>query len=60
MLQDIEKGKPCEVDTCYGVLGEQARKVGVPTPANDRVIDLIHRIENKGLQAEMKNLELFE
>lgn len=60
MLQDIEKGKPCEVDSINGVLSEQARKVGVPTPVNDRVIDLIHRIESKELQAEMKNLELFE
>ncbi|MDT4761111.1 ketopantoate reductase family protein [Sphaerochaeta sp. PS] len=59
MLQDIEKDKPCEVGAINGVLSQQARKVNVPTPINDRVIDIIARIEAKELRPEMANLKLF-
>ncbi len=59
MLQDIEKGKPCEVDSINGVLSEQAKKTEVPTPINDKIIDIIHRIEKGELRPEMGNLNLF-
>ena len=60
MLQDIEQGKPCEVDSINGVLSEQARKVNFPTPTNDRIIAIIHRIEKGELRPEMGNLDLFD
>jgi 2-dehydropantoate 2-reductase len=59
MLQDIEKGKPCEVGAINGVLSEQARRAGVPTPINDKVIDVITRIEKGELHPEIGNLNLF-
>ena len=59
MLQDIEKGKPCEVDAINGVLDEQAQKVGVATPANTMVLEVIHRIEKGELRADWGNLGLF-
>ena len=59
MLQDIEKGKPCEVDAINGALAEEARKVGVPTPTNDLVIEVIHRIESGELKPQWDNLGLF-
>jgi 2-dehydropantoate 2-reductase len=59
MLQDIEKGKPCEVDAINGVLGEEAKKVGVATPANGKVLEVIHRIEKGELRADWENLGLF-
>ena len=59
MLQDIEKGKKCEVDSINGVLSSEARKAGVPTPVNDKVIAIIHRIEKGELKPEMGNLQLF-
>ncbi len=59
MLQDIEKGKKCEVDSINGVLSSEARKAGVPTPVNDKGITIIHRIENGELKPEMGNLTLF-
>lgn len=59
MLQDIEQGKKCEVDAINGVLSEQAKMAGVPTPTNDRIIDIIHRIEKGELRPEMGNLRLF-
>ncbi len=59
MLQDIEKGKPCEVDAINGVLSEEARKVGVPTPINDQVVAFIHQIEKGTMKPEWGNLTKF-
>ncbi len=59
MLQDIEKDVPCEVEAINGVLSEQAKKAGVPTPINDRVIAIIGRIEKGELRPEIGNLNLF-
>ncbi len=59
MLQDIEKGKKTEVDSINGAVCAQGRKAGVPTPMNDRVVDIIHRIENGELTASRDNLQLF-
>ena len=60
MLQDIEKGKKTEVDSINGAVCAYGRKVGCPTPANDRVVDIIHRIENGELKASFDNLKFFD
>ncbi len=60
MLQDIERGKKTEVDSINGAVCAQGRKVGVPTPCNDKVVEIIHRIENGELRAERANLRFFE
>ncbi len=59
MLQDIEKGKKTEVDSINGAVCAQGRKVGVSTPMNDRVVDIIHRIERGELNASRNNLRFF-
>lgn len=59
MLQDLEKGKKCEVDAINGVVCAFGRKVGCPTPMNDKVVDIIHRIENGEFQPSFDNLKLF-
>lgn len=59
MLQDIEKGKRCEVDAINGVVCSSGREVGVPTPLNDMVVDVIHRIERGELKPCRDNLECF-
>ena len=59
MLQDIEKGKQTEVDSINGVVSAFGRKVNVPTPMNDKVVDIIHRIEKGELEPSFNNLKLF-
>ena len=59
MLQDLEKGKKTEVDAINGVVCAFGRKVGFPTPVNDKVVEIIHRIENGALTASFDNLKLF-
>ena len=59
MLQDLEKGKLTEVDAINGVVSTFGRKVNVPTPMNDKVVEIIHRIEKSELKPSFDNLELF-
>ncbi|MBR2014145.1 MAG: 2-dehydropantoate 2-reductase [Alistipes sp.] len=60
MLQDLEKGKLTEVDAINGAVSAFGRKVGCPTPMNDRVVDIIHRIERGELNPSFDNLKFFE
>ena len=59
MLQDIEKGKLTEVDAINGVISAYGRKVGCPTPMNNKVVEIIHRIERGELTPSFDNLKLF-
>ena len=59
MLQDLEKGKLTEVDAINGVVSAYGRKVGCPTPMNDKVVEIIHKIENGELVPGFANLALF-
>ncbi len=47
MLQDLEKGKPCEIDAINGVVCYFGRKFQVPTPYNDLVVAIVHEIESR-------------
>lgn len=59
MLQDLEKGKKCEVDAINGVVCAFGRKVGVPTPMNDKVVEILHRVEAGELTPSFDNVRLF-
>lgn len=59
MLQDLEKGKQTEVDAINGTVSSYGRKVGCPTPMNDRVVEIIHSIEQGKLKPGFDNLRLF-
>lgn len=60
MLQDLEKGKKTEVDGINGAICAFGRKVGCPTPYNDKVTEVIHRIEKGELTPGFQNLKLFD
>ena len=59
MLQDLEKGKLTEVEAINGAVSDYGRKVGCPTPMNDKVVEIIHKIEKGELKPCFQNLELF-
>lgn len=59
MLQDLEKGKKCEVDAINGVVSMFGRKVGCPTPMNDKVVEILHKCEAGTLYPSFENLKLF-
>ena len=57
MLQDLRKGKKCEIDAINGVVCQFGRKYGVPTPVNDRIVEIV-KAEQDGLIAiEAANVE---
>ena len=60
MLQDLKKGKPCEIDAINGVVCEFGRKYGVATPINDRIVEVIKKIQAGELKAEKANYKLFD
>ena len=60
MLQDLKKGKPCEVDAINGVVCDFGKKYGVATPVNDRIVEIIKKIQAGELKAEKSNIRLFD
>ena len=60
MLQDVLKGKPCEIDAINGVVCEWGKKYGVPTPVNDRIVEIVRKEENEGLRPMLANIQLLE
>lgn len=60
MLQDIEKGIPCEIDYINGIVSEYGKKVGVLTPFNDKVIEIVHKFEIGELTPILNNVKYFE
>lgn len=60
MLQDIKHGKSCEIDAINGVVCQWGRKGNIPTPVNDRIVEVIKKIEAGELKPQMENIELFK
>lgn len=60
MLQDLRNDKPCEVDAINGVVCEWGRKCGIPTPVNDRIVEVIKKEQAGELKLEHSNIRLFD
>ncbi len=60
MLQDLEKGRPCEVESLNGYLAEMASKAGVAAPVNDQVTKIIREIQDGKRLYQFSNLDLLE
>lgn len=60
MLQDLKRSKPCEIDAINGVVCEWGRKCNVPTPINDRIVEIVKKCESGDLKPEAVNIRLFD
>ncbi len=60
MLQDLKKGKKCEIDAINGVVCHWGRACGVPTPINDRIVEIIKKCESGDLVPKAANVALFD
>ena len=60
MLQDLKKGKPCEIDAINGVVCEWGRKTNTPTPINDRIVEIIKKCESGELKPQASNIKMFD
>jgi len=47
MLQDLEKGRECEINYINGVICQQGRACGIPTPFNDRIVELVTEAQTR-------------
>jgi len=60
MLRDLDRGKPCEIENINGVVCTWGKKHGVPTPCNDRIVEIVHSIERGECKYSPYNLKLFK
>jgi 2-dehydropantoate 2-reductase len=60
MLQDLEKGRKCEIDAINGVVCDFGRKYGVETPVNDQVVEIVRGIQDGKYEYKFSNLELIK
>ena len=59
MLQDLKKGKPCEIRAINGVVCERGKRAGVATPVNDRIVALVTEIQEGKRKPSRENLKDF-
>ena len=60
MLQDLKRGKICEIDAINGVVCQWGRKCGIPTPINDRIVEIIKKEQAGELPLAKENIRLFD
>jgi len=59
MLQDLEKGRKTEIGYINGIVADKGREFGVPTPFNDKVVELVKEAESKARVNDFGYLERF-
>lgn len=59
MLQDLEKGKLTEVRMINGYVSQTGKKHGIPTPFNDKIVEIVSGIEQKNIPLSHENIDLF-
>jgi 2-dehydropantoate 2-reductase len=57
MLQDVMRGRRTEIDYLNGYVVDQGRKVGVKTPFNEMIVQLVHQHGVGTLKPSPQNLE---
>ena len=51
MARDVDAGKPLEVESITGAVIRHGREVGVPTPANEAMLDVLLPLHQKAIAA---------
>ncbi len=59
-LQSYERGRPTEIPYLNGHLSRKGREVGVATPLNDFIVELVEEIEMGKTQPSIENLQKVE
>jgi 2-dehydropantoate 2-reductase len=56
MGQDMVKGRRTEIEFLNGFIVERGKEVGVPTPANAALTDIVKRVETGELQPDKRHI----
>src|SRR5699024_2012548 len=60
MLQDLGKKRKTEIDYINGVISTKGKELGIATPYNDIVVQLVKQAENNKIIPQFeKNIEAF-
>lgn len=59
MLQDIEKGLPCEIDSINQVIVNLGKECNLNTPFNLRTVEIIKKEEKQELKPSYNNINLY-
>jgi len=60
MLQDLEKGRDCEINYINGVICGYGRECGVATPFNDKIVELVTEAQNRRAVNDFSDLDRFD
>jgi len=58
MAQDMAKGRRTEIQFMNGYIAEKGRQAGIPTPANEKLVDIVLRVERGELKPSPGNFSL--
>ena len=47
-LQSLRRGRPTEIDFLNGEIVDRGRQLGIPTPRNEKAVQLVHEVERTG------------
>ena len=56
MSQDVTKGRRTEIEFMNGYIVEQGRRVGVPTPVNAAIVEVVREVESGRLRPGPENV----
>ena len=59
MLKDVQNGRRCEIDFVNGAVVNAGQSVGVETPYNQQIVQLVHDIENGLCEITVENTDFF-
>ncbi|MBQ7924577.1 MAG: 2-dehydropantoate 2-reductase [Clostridia bacterium] len=60
MRKDVENGRKCEIDFINGAVCKAGKEVSVETPLCDKVVEIVHGIENGLYETSYENVKFFE
>ncbi len=59
MWKDVQNGKKCEIDFINGAVVRMGKQAGVATPLCEKVVEIVHGIENGLYETTYENVNFF-
>ena len=60
MLQDVSKGRRTEIDYLNGYVARRGVETDIPTPMNEAITQLVHRVERGELKPDPENAKFLQ
>lgn len=60
MAQDLMKGRKCEINDINGVVCDAGKECSVPTPVNDKVVEVVCGIQDGKYKYDPENIKYFQ